>query len=113
MKDFFNWFASFFRTDLPTSISRLIAFIILVVLVVGNWHFWFWSTSEANHIHVLQLDGLFILLLIGIIKVADLLTLRTGVKVTQTETQTPTGKIQSVEKEVSQPVDPNIEQKQP
>lgn len=100
MKNFFNFIASLFNSESPTSASRFIAFMVVCVLCGGEIYFFIWCKSPEDHITVFEADMWFIGALVGIFKAADVIALRTGVKVSTIEERTPTGTKQSVEKVV-------------
>lgn len=98
---FFNFIASLFNSDKPTSSSRWFAFMIMCVLCAGIGYFFLWCKIPSDHITVFKYCMAFVLLLMGIVKIADIMALRTGIKVTESENKTSTGKESTVEKTVT------------
>lgn len=102
MKNFFNFLASLFDSSLPTSASRFLAFMAMVVLCGGVIYFFIWCKVPADHISVFNSLMIFISVLVGLVKVSDVIALRTGVRVSQSEEKTPTGSKSVVEKTVTE-----------
>ncbi len=99
----FAWLASFFDSQQTTSSRRLQAFAVLVVLMIGNIHFFFWCENAWYHIIVIVLDMLYILLMYSIVSIQDVITLKTGIRLTESKEVTPDGTSETVEKIVTEP----------